>query len=140
MQDSFDSICLEMLSDIADRQPQMSTVKKYLGQRSTLEIKREILSDFAQALRLELEVELKTSEHNELFTKPNFYLRLDSGKIIRCDIFALTQCFKLKEKKKIDKALIKTFLKYGSTENKPIQVEQNENSFMFYLIDWKDAK
>lgn len=113
----------------------MSTVKKYLGQRSTLEVKQEILRDFSQALRLELEVELKQLEHNELFDKPNFYLRLDTGKIVRCDIFALIQCFKLKEKEKIDDALEDVFNSQGSINRHGIYVEHYDNNFHFFELE-----
>lgn len=112
----------------------MSTIKKYRGSRSTLEIKQEIFRDFSQALRLELEVELKTSEHNELFTQPNFYLRLDSGKIIKCDIFALIQCFKLNKKEAIDSALLERFNELGSFKSNDIYVEHYGNSFKFFEL------
>jgi hypothetical protein len=119
----------------------MSTVKRYIGQRSTLEIKQEILKDFQEALNLELNVELKTSDKDNLFTRPNFGLKLDNGitRFVYCDIFALIQCFRLKEKKKIDKALIKAFNNHGHIKKNSIQVEQYDDSFMFYEIIEKEA-
>jgi len=118
----------------------MSTVKRYIGQRSTLEIKQEILSDFQEVLNLELKVELKTSDKDDLFTRPNFGLKLDNGiRFVYCDIFVLINCFRLKEKKKIDKALIKAFDNHGHIKKNSIQVEQHDDSFMFYELIEKEA-
>lgn len=114
----------------------MSTIKKYLGSRSTLEIKQEILRDFSEALNLELKVELATSEDNDLFTRSTFFLRLDNGivRYIQCDIFALIQCFKLKHKEAINKALIERFHNLGTIKDNSIYVEHVDNNFHFFEL------
>lgn len=112
----------------------MSTIKKYLGQCSTLEIKQEILGDFQLALRLELEVELKQSEDNELFIKSNFYLRLDTAKVVKCHIFDLIQCFALNKKEAIDEALLERFNKQGSFKSNFIYVEHVGDNFHFFEL------
>ena len=116
----------------------MSVKKKYLGQLSTHDVKRAILEDFYQALRLELRVELSTSDGSELFSRSSFYLKLDSGKVVQCEVFPLIQCFELKKKEKIDKALRRVLAYQGSISNNRIQVEQNESSFMFYELVKKE--
>lgn len=114
----------------------MSTIKKYLGSRSTLEIKREILKDFSEALNLELKVELATSEDNDLFTRSTFELKLDNGVVryIHCDIFDLIQCFELNKKEAIDNALLERFNNLGSFKSNYIYVEHVGNNFHFFEL------
>jgi hypothetical protein len=114
----------------------MSTIKKYLGSRSTLEIKQEILKDFSEALNLELKVELANSEDNDLFTRSTFELKLDNGiiKYVHCDIFDLIQCFYLNKKEAINEALLKRFNNLGSFKGNSIYVEHVDNHFHFFEL------
>lgn len=114
----------------------MSTIKKYLGSRSTLEIKQEILRDFSEALNLELKVELATSEDNDLFTRSTFELKLDNGivKYVHCDIFDLIQCFYLNKKEAINQALLERFNNLGSFKSNFIYVEHVGDNFHFFEL------
>ncbi len=114
----------------------MSNIKKYLGSRSTLEIKQEILKDFYQALNLEIKVELAISDKEDLFTGSTFDLKLDNGvsRFIHCDIFALIQCFKLIKKELIDEALINVFNSQGSISRHGIYVEHYGDNFLFFEL------
>lgn len=119
----------------------MFTIKKFIGSRSSLEIKQEILNDFYQALHIELKVELTTENHDTLFNRSTFELELDNGivKYIHCDIFALIQCFRLKEKEKIDSALLTTFNNQGSFKTNSIYVEHCGDNFHFFELIEKQA-